>query len=248
MGLRFAAAFSSAAPVAKYLTGSNSLAPTAAIFDLDSTLLDDASGRLFARYLRREKRLQEFIRRRDMPLLAAVITAYQLGLLNATRAAQQTAKVVAGLQVDYFWQTVRTWFDVMLVNHITDGGRDAVAWHAAQGHTMLICSASSQFSVRPVAEHLKIPHYICSEWLTSGDRLTGGVRLPIVYGEGKVLYVRRWAEQFNIDLRNSYFYTDHISDRPLLELVGNPVAVTPDSDLLRLSTERGWRVNRWRTA
>ena len=112
---------------------------TAAIFDLDSTLLDDASGRLFARYLRREGMLKEFIRRRDMPLFAAVITAYQMGMLSATRAAQHTAKVVAGLQVDYFWQIVRAWFDDTLVNHITDGGRETVAWHLAQGHTTVIC-------------------------------------------------------------------------------------------------------------
>jgi HAD superfamily hydrolase (TIGR01490 family) len=221
------------------------LVRTAAIFDLDGTLLDDASGRLFTRYLRSEGKLREFVRRRDMPILASVIAAYQLGLLSATRAAQYTARVVAGLQVDYFWQTVRAWFDEMLVHHITDGGREVVAWHSEQGHTMLICSASSQFSVRPVAEHLSIPHYISSEWLSADGRLTGGVRLPIAYGEGKVLYVRQWAERFGIDLERSYFYTDHISDLPLLELVGNPVAVAPDRNLFKLSTERGWRVDRW---
>ena len=57
--------------------------------------------------------------------------------------------------------------------------------------------------------------------------------------------MRKWAAQFSIDLQSSYFYTDHISDRPLLELVGHPVAITPDPDLLKLSTARGWRVDRW---
>ena len=216
-----------------------------AIFDLDDTLLDDASGRLFTRYLRRNGKLREFVRLRDMPILPGVIAAYQLGLVSATLAAQYTATVVAGLQVDFFWQTVRDWFDDMLVNHITDGGRDTVAWHAAQGHTLLVCSASAQFSVRPVAEYLKIPHYICTEWLSDRGRLTGSIRLPLAYGEGKVLYVREWAKRFDIDLRHSYFYTDHISDRPLLELVGIPVAVAPERELLKLSTERGWRIDQW---
>jgi HAD superfamily hydrolase (TIGR01490 family) len=215
------------------------------IFDLDGTLLDDSSGRLFQRYLRRNGLLKEFVRRRDMPLLTGMIAAYQLGLVSATRAAEHTAKVVAGLQVDYFWQIVRAWFDDMLVNHITQGGKEAVEWHASQGHEMLICSASAQFSVRPVAEYLKIPHVICTEWLSAGGRLTGRVRLPIAYGEGKVLYVRNWAEKLNVDLRQTYFYTDHISDQPLLEVVGSPVAVAPDNELLRLSQERGWRIDQW---
>ena len=218
---------------------------TGVIFDLDGTLLDDASGRLFQRYLRQEGLMKEFIRRRDMPLLTGMIAAYQLGLVSATRAAEHTAKAVAGLQVDYFWQIVRAWFDDMLVDHITEGGREAVAWHAEQGHEMLVCSASPQFSVRPVAEYLRIPHVICSEWLTAGGRLTGKVRLPIAYGEGKILYVRQWAEKLNVDLAQSYFYTDHISDQPLLELVGTPVAVAPEPELLRLSQARGWRVDRW---
>lgn len=225
--------------------GDELVAKTGAIFDLDGTLLNDASGRLFTRYLRQEGKLREVIRRRDMPILASMIGAYQLGLVSATRAAQYTASVVAGLQADYLWQIVRAWFDDMLVHHITEGGEDAVAWHAAQGHEMLVCSASAQFSVRPVAEYLRIPHVICSEWLVASGRLTGKIRLPIAYGEGKVHYVREWARKFEVDLSRTYFYTDHISDQPLLELVGNPVAVAPDAALAQLSQDRGWRIDRW---
>ena len=108
-----------------------------AIFDLDDTLLDNASGRLFVRYLRNEKRLTEVVRKRDLPTLMAVITGFQMGLVSATRAAQFTASVVAGFQVDYFWQLVRTWFDDMLVHHINEEAKESVAWHAAQGHTLL---------------------------------------------------------------------------------------------------------------
>ena len=182
---------------------------------------------------------------RDLPILTGVVAAYQLGLVSATRAAQYSATVVAGLQVDFFWQTVRTWFDEVLVHHITAGGKDTVAWHAAQGHILLVCTASPQFSVLPVTEYLNIPHYICSEWLSTRGRLTGEIRLPIAHGEGKVLYVNKWASQFDVDLNSSYFYTDHISDKPLLERVGHPVAIAPDAELTKLSLERGWRIDKW---
>lgn len=218
---------------------------TAAIFDLDETLLDNASGKLFIRYLRQEKLLTEVVRVRDLPGLITVITGFQIGLISANRAAMYTASVVRGFQVDYFWQLVRKWFDDMLVHHITEGAKEAVAWHAAQDHTLLVCSASPQFSVQPVTEYLKIPHYICSEWIAAGERLTGSVRLPLAHGEGKVHYVRKWAQLHGINLEQSYFYTDDLSDRPLLEAVGNPVGIKPKRGLKKLCTERGWRMDNW---
>jgi phosphoserine phosphatase len=45
-----------------------------------------------------------------------------------------------------------------------------------------------------------------------------------------------------IDLQKSYFYTDSIVDLPVLERVGNPVAVHPDSELATLAVERGWKI------
>jgi hypothetical protein len=45
-----------------------------------------------------------------------------------------------------------------------------------------------------------------------------------------------------IDLAHSYAYSDSITDLPMLELVGNPVVVNPDRDLLRVAREREWEV------
>ena len=42
------------------------------------------------------------------------------------------------------------------------------------------------------------------------------------------------------DLRLSYAYSDSVSDLPMLELVGHPVAVNPDSALESVAHQRGW--------
>ena len=44
------------------------------------------------------------------------------------------------------------------------------------------------------------------------------------------------------DFRDTTFYTDSILDMPLLEKVEKPVAVNPDSDLLRVSQDLGWEI------
>jgi phosphoserine phosphatase len=49
-----------------------------------------------------------------------------------------------------------------------------------------------------------------------------------MYGEGKVAAMRDFAAEHEIDLTESWAYSDSASDLPMLRAVGNPVAVNPD--------------------
>ena len=71
---------------------------------------------------------------------------------------------------------------------------------------------------------------------------TGRPDGPFTYRSGKAEEISRVAAERGIDLSESYAYSDSESDLPMLELVGNPVAVNPDSALLAIARERGWRV------
>ncbi len=52
--------------------------------------------------------------------------------------------------------------------------------------------------------------------------------------------------EHGIDLGASSFYTDSISDLPVLEAVKEPRVVNPDPRLGRLAKKRGWRIDLWR--
>ena len=54
------------------------------------------------------------------------------------------------------------------------------------------------------------------------------------------------AERAGIDLTRSYAYSDSVTDLPMLEAVGNPVAVNPDKELRREAEERGWQIRDFR--
>jgi phosphoserine phosphatase len=80
---------------------------------------------------------------------------------------------------------------------------------------------------------------------TDGDRYTGDlVDVPLA-GDARAAYLRRLADELGADLRASYAYADSISDLPMLENVGNPVAVNPDHRLARIARDRRWAVERW---
>ena len=50
------------------------------------------------------------------------------------------------------------------------------------------------------------------------------------------------AERRGIDLSRSFAYSDSATDIPMLEVVGNAVAVNPDRELLRAAREHEWEV------
>jgi HAD superfamily hydrolase (TIGR01490 family) len=220
--------------------------PIAAIFDLDDTLLDGSSGRMFLEYMRQEGLAERYIRRRDMARFGGEYLLHKLGLVDATRLLNHMARLLKGLDMDEMWRLARSWYTDMLAPTISQLALERLAWHRSQGHTLLICSGSSQFAVLQVAAQLNISHTIYTEWQGADGVLKGTLRQPLVYGAGKVYWAERWAKENGIDLAESYFYSDHISDLPLMEIVAHPVAINPDKRLARLATRRGWPVYHWR--
>ena len=80
---------------------------------------------------------------------------------------------------------------------------------------------------------------------------TGALDGPFVYGRGKVKAIR-WLSELReqtgeepFDLEGSWAYSDSASDLPMMELVGNAVAVNPDAPLLEKARREGWTVMRF---
>ena len=61
-------------------------------------------------------------------------------------------------------------------------------------------------------------------------------------GETRAAVLREYAKANDIDLKNSIAYADSTSDLPMLEAVGFPVAVNPETKLATLARRRGWLV------
>ena len=71
---------------------------------------------------------------------------------------------------------------------------------------------------------------------------TGAIDGERLLGAGKLAAVKAWVEANNVDVAESYMYSDSRYDADLLSLVGHPVAVNPDPGLAVLARLRGWTV------
>jgi HAD superfamily hydrolase (TIGR01490 family) len=139
----------------------------------------------------------------------------------------------------------REWFHDMVLRHVSPAARETVRAFRRRGFVTAILSASSPYVTRPLAEDLGIDEVICTRLSVENGRFTGTVCEPLCYGEGKVHWAEAFAEERDLDLRASYFFTDSVSDLPMLLRVGNPRVVNPDPRLRVEAWRRGWQVARW---
>ena len=214
----------------------------AALFDLDRTLLDTSSGSLYARYQYRIGLMNH----RELLQISWWSLLTRLGLLKMDSLIPKLAATAQGQSEPDILSLCDRWFQQDVLPHVTERGQDRVREHQAQGHLVAIVSASTQYVVGPMAAYLGIPgNYVCTRLENRGGQLTGKITPPACYGEGKVLWAERFAAEHDADLGQSHFYTDSISDLPLLKRVGHPVAVNPDPRLRRKARQRGWPIEQF---
>jgi len=75
---------------------------------------------------------------------------------------------------------------------------------------------------------------------------TGRLKNPPMHGEQKAIAVAKLASEHGLDLVHSFAYSDSSNDIPLLESVGNPTAINPDSSLRSHAIENGWPAHDFR--
>jgi HAD superfamily hydrolase (TIGR01490 family) len=108
-----------------------------------------------------------------------------------------------------------------------------------------IVTGATPYAAQPLARELGIDHVIATNLEVENGRFTGRVRHPMGYGPGKVVLSEKLAEEQGFSLDESTFYSDSITDLPLLERVRTPVAVNPDTRLKRHASKNGWRIETW---
>lgn len=197
---------------------------SAALFDLDHTVLTSDTGMSWMRFQRRRGELST----------AGLARAIGWSLLY--KAGDPEAPMIAA---------AAAWYAQDVVPMIAPAARHAIAAHRAAGDVVALATGATQYAAESVARGLGIAHTLCSRLEVVDGRFTGKLA-AMCFGVHKVTLVEAFARAADIDLGRSTFYSDSYNDLPLLARVGTPVAVNPDVRLWRHARARGWRIEQWR--
>ncbi|MGZ3423221.1 MAG: HAD family hydrolase [Polyangiales bacterium] len=215
---------------------------TVALFDMDRTLVRKNTAQLYVRYQRRNGEASML----DSLRVAWWVAQYTIGIVDAEGVAVKVLRGLEGIHENVMAARCDDWFRRDVVHHVGEEARRTVARHLGSGDVCAIVTGAWRYSADPLARALEIPHVIATELERDAEgRFTGRHIQPLCYGHGKIARSEALAKEHGYSLRDATFYSDSISDLPLLEAVGTPVAVNPDPRLLRVARARGWRIERW---
>ncbi len=218
------------------------MSPRLALFDMDRTLLTTETASLYVRY----QRDLGLASGRDLLRTLWWVLKYTAGILDPNGVAEITAATLRDQPEADMIARCEDWFARYVEEHIAQLGRACVARHQADGDVCAIVTGATVYASRPLAKVLDIPHVVASSLEVNADgRFTGRPRYPLCFGTGKLALAEAFARAMNASLDDAIFYSDSISDLPLLERVREPIVVNPDPRLQRVARQRGWTILAW---
>ena len=213
----------------------------AAFFDLDKTLIPVNSASLYVRWRVRQGRLGMA----DVARASWWKLQYTFGLLDFERVSRYALRSVAGRDEADYRAECAGWVRDELVGHVSAAARSEVDRQRAAGRVCALLTSTSPYLADPIAEDLGVEHVLATQLTVERGSFTGEIEPPLCYGHGKVERARAWAAIHDVSLAESSFFTDSVSDLPMLEAVGEPRVINPDPRLSRVARQRGWPVARW---
>jgi HAD superfamily hydrolase (TIGR01490 family) len=214
---------------------------TAAIFDVDDSLLDGNAGTLFTRYLYSEKIMRPEIRSR----IPRIIYEYARRRLTEQDMVEIGSKCQQGIRADELKAHAHACFEKSIRKRITMGAIRQIRKHLLSGHFVAIASGSPQFIIDEVGHHLKVHVAVGTRTRIVDGRATDEILPPVVFREGKRVAVETLASQYDLDLSRSWLYSDSVADTPLFETIGHPIVVNPKPPFRAVAEQRGWEIVEW---
>ena len=215
---------------------------SAAIFDLDNTLVHGSSLFHFASYLARRRAfsigavarftLEEFRYARGQGETASI----------SERAATTALSLVRGRTQDAMHAYVDEFVKRRSGRLLADPVVRQVTQFQQRGVPCFIATASPQELADSFAMLLGMTGAFGTVSETNAGIYSGRLAGPICHGPAKAHRVRHELEARGLELGSSTVYSDSVNDLPLLSAARVPVAVSPDRTLARIAALNGWQI------
>jgi len=151
-----------------------------------------------------------------------------------------------GAPVDQMEEDAAELFSELLLANSFPAAIRRVREHRAAGHRTVLITGALHFVVEPLRP--LFDDIIAAEMRSKDGKYIGQLNATPPTGESRAAALRQYAALHELDLNEAVAYADSTSDLPMLEAVGFPVAVNPETKLAALASRRGWLIENFTTA
>ena len=196
--------------------------PTVAAFDFDGTLTRGGSVVAFLLHVRGPVPVAAALFRQAPALVRAAIVG---GAAADTTKEALFMRLLAGVPVAQIDRMGASFAERHLGRQLRQDTRARLEWHRAQGHHVIVVSASPECYVRPAAELLGAEAALATRLATGGDLLTGRYEGKNCRGAEKYARVMGWIRSQGLGPGQPvlWAYGNSRGDRRLLEAADHGV-------------------------
>jgi len=214
-----------------------------AAFDLENTLI--ASNVVASYAWLGSRRLRGRDRARFVAgLVAEAPTLMSLDRKDRSDFLRYFYRRYEGAPVDQIGHDALEKFSEMILAKSFPTAIRRVREHRTLGHRTVLITGALDFVVEPFRP--LFDHIVSAELGVVDGAYDGRLTSVPPTGEARYQALVDHAAQHDLDLRESVAYADSASDLPMLEAVGFPVAVNPETRLAGIARKRGWLVEDFR--
>ena len=211
-----------------------------AAFDLENTLIASnvvaSYSWLATRRLSPEDRFRFVLR-----TLAEAPSLLSADRKDRSDFLRQFYRRYEGAPVEQLDQDTVDMFSHLLLTKSFPAAIRRVREHRALGHRTLLITGALDVAIKPIMP--LFDDVICAEMTIGPDgTYTGELTDVPPTGEARAQALFDYCDLHGLDPTESVAYADSTSDLPMLEAVGFPVAVNPETRLAALARKRGWLV------
>lgn len=212
------------------------------LFDVDNTLIDGQSQRIFAQYLYKNKMINLILYLKILILFVG----YKLGIINPIRAGKVFLKYFAGYKKEFVEKLFKDFFEKEIKSRFYPQSINLIEEHKRKGDKVILVSTAIAEIVSPIKEYLNLGYIISTKLECEDGIYTGKIEDSLMYGEKKLEAIKKFLQENKLTFEGSFYYTDHSSDLEILDSVDNPVVINPDRFLKRVALQRKWRIYTFR--
>ncbi len=215
----------------------------AAYFDLDGTLLDASSEKTLTAVLGIKRPWR-------IPYGAAAWSVGFIANLLRLRDPYDAARNRGHFSLaswDVLDKLSKGIAEQKLVHRITPQARDKIEWHRAQGHRLVLVTATIAPMAEAMGEVLGMDTvYGCGPANRTGI-LSGSERgWSVPRRKGKVPIIQLDAQENGHDLAACYGYGNTMADSWFMRITGHPVAINSKGAFKQFAQEQNWEMHDWK--
>ncbi|PSM55681.1 HAD-IB family hydrolase [Clostridium diolis] len=194
-----------------------------AIFDIDYTITKkETLMELFKYVIKKDKKNLRFLPR---AIYCGIM--YAIGIYDERKVKETFLRFIDGIKEEELAELVKEFYDESLKNILYDDALKMIKKLKNEGYDIYLISASPEFYVNEFYNIKEVDKVIGTKFGFENGTFVRKMVGNNCKGEEKVRRLKEVLkdEKIEVDFKESYMFSDSLSDKPLLDLVGKPYLI-----------------------